>query len=680
MGLDASGQRTVPVPANGSDDWFDWVSPSQCSTWLSDSEEVPIGGAKQVHPRAPIVEWFKWIHRKRSMLTPASAAATSWVQKNQNVPHPQLDTNVHQRNLGVAFEDLVVQAIQATSLSTVTIATGLPGDGRNPNLVQNTVSAMESGVDVIVQGVLWEPTAKVYGICDLIVRSDKLVLLFDELQASLLAQDPALDAGDWDHEFSNTDEPAPNLDYNEGEGPYHYRAVDVKIATLSLKADGRTLGSKHKEHMGQLEIYTRCLENILGMAVIPEAYLLGKRSKWKTRGTTNVTRTCFSRLGIHRRSDDVWEQIRRLGAWRQRIRNEALVDDGTGRLEMAPGWNPLDRAVVVGELHGFAGITKAYDWEEANATWVRQTHDMSSLPGRDKLALRNSLWGIGRNQVDLRTLAIANLPSNTPPHVQNLVTLVQTPAAISIPPPSTTVVPPCTDLAAAWGPPSSNVVEFFVDFEFLSGAVDYDLQRFPEVDTMPDFIFMIGCTHRDPTTRMPTTVQFLTTTRTAAEETRIINEWNAHMQSVAAQQGASASRYFVWSNAEQTALNFAANRGAAQPTAPMVDLMCAVGNNLTFQGMKNRSLKTVTTVLCAIPGSGVQPYPSSAVQYGQAAMMVGFRAWKDGMNNGGTMANPTEPDPADPYLVQAFQDSLVYNERDCVVMMEILDYLRANHV
>ena len=306
MGLDASGQRTVPVPANGSDDWFDWVSPSQCSTWLSDSEEVPIGAVKQVRPRAPIVEWFKWIHRKRSMLTPASAVATSWVQKNQNVPHPQLDENLHRINLGVAFEDLVVQAIQATSLSNVTIATGLPDDGRNPALVQNTVSAMESGVDVIVQGVLWEPTAKVYGICDLIVRSDKLVLLFDELKADLLARDPAFDVGDWDYEFSNTDEPAPNLDYNEGEGPYHYRAVDIKIASLGLNADGRTLGSDHKHHVGQLEIYTRCLENILGMSVIPEAYLLGKRAKWKKQGTTNVTTTCFSRIGIHRRSDKVW--------------------------------------------------------------------------------------------------------------------------------------------------------------------------------------------------------------------------------------------------------------------------------------------------------------------------------------------------------------------------------------
>ena len=667
MGLDASGQRTVPVPPNGSDEWFDWVSPSNAGSWLKDSGDVPVGSGLERKAKAPILHWFEFIGQRRTSLSTLAASQTQWVVKNQNVPHPQLNDVIHLQEMGDRFEEHVINAVLATGLNCITIAQG-GASARDESLVHATVQAIHDGYDVIIQGVLWEPTHRTYGICDMIVRSDRLGTLFDALKSDIESGGEAIIDPFWKHDFDDVNLPSPVLEYPDDVAPYHYRVIDVKLATVSVKKNGE-LAAAHNHHAGQLEIYTRCLENILQMNNIPEAYLLGKKVKW----TGGQTATCFSRMGIHRKREALWLQILQLVDWRRNIRNAALTSSG----DLAQGWNPLDVSTVIPELHGFHGLDKANDWSEANKHWVMQTRDVSQLPDVD-LAERHRLWNLGRSEVNIDTLTPANLQQNVVQ--QNVVALAQN-GNFSIPSPGTAIVCSNTDTHNALQPAPATTVEFFVDFEFFTGDHDYDFNRFPHAaSSLTDFIFLIGCSHWDANGNVVYR-RFLTMDRTAAEEARILAEWARHMQTVQASLGASDSRCFVWhKSAENTALNFASSRGAAKIQPNLVDLKLAFGNSLTLRGMRGTGLKEITRILSQLPTSGVQSYVANSVQHGMAAMMVGFRAWKDGMSNGGTMANPTEPDPADPYLVQAFQDSLVYNERDCVVMMEILDYLRANHV
>lgn len=144
-----------------------------------------------------------------------------------------------------------------------------------PFEMKETLEAMARGVPIIAQGHIWEPEFRVHGHPDLLVRSDylnKLVecpVVSDRVEGCLFS---------------------PN---------WHYRTVDIKFATLRLKADLTTLLTQGsvKAFKAQVAIYNLCLQYMQKFAA-SRAYLLGRGWEGTKKGQTLYSEDPFSKLGV----------------------------------------------------------------------------------------------------------------------------------------------------------------------------------------------------------------------------------------------------------------------------------------------------------------------------------------------------------------------------------------------
>lgn len=144
---------------------------------------------------------------------------------------------------------------------------------RDRTKYEDTIKAMKEGVPIIYQGILHNEKNQTYGAPDLIVRTDYL------------------------HHFGTH-----YIDENKEKGKsiisYDYRIVDIKCSTLNLTADGYHLLNCNSAYAfkGQLYIYTKALENILGY--MPScAYILGRRWKYVSKGKKYMGYDWNKRLG-----------------------------------------------------------------------------------------------------------------------------------------------------------------------------------------------------------------------------------------------------------------------------------------------------------------------------------------------------------------------------------------------
>lgn len=124
-----------------------------------------------------------------------------------------------------------------------------------------TRDAILKGVPIICQGVLWNEELKVFGIADMIVRSDYISKLVTDFKHS--NNDEGLDVK------------APLLN-----GNYHYRVIDIKSKTIEILKDGFTMSNneKHRFYKAQLWCYNSEVSRIQGYDS-KTAYILGKRTE-----------------------------------------------------------------------------------------------------------------------------------------------------------------------------------------------------------------------------------------------------------------------------------------------------------------------------------------------------------------------------------------------------------------
>ena len=122
-------------------------------------------------------------------------------------------------------------------------------------------SLMQRGVPIIAQAPLINDNNQSYGVADILIRSDYLSTLFKTFvpDADIYFKAPFLDTGD---------------------NNYHYRVIDCKWATITLCVDGLTIRNDAyiPAYKGQLAVYTACLESLQGY-VPTKAYIMAKA--WK---------------------------------------------------------------------------------------------------------------------------------------------------------------------------------------------------------------------------------------------------------------------------------------------------------------------------------------------------------------------------------------------------------------
>ena len=236
------------------------------------------------HNKKPKIEWNKWVPASKVRNYLMKDPLLDWLN-HQNIKGNSIVSNnikydkftSYLMNKGNEFENAIISIIKR-KFSKNYIQISESYNARDIDKYYDTISAMKKGIPIIYQGVLHNDDNCTYGAPDLIVRSDYINKL---VKMDVISN-------------KEINIPAPNLNKN-----YHYRIIDIKCCSLNLTADGNHLlnSGSVNAYKGQLYIYNLALSKIMGYE--PDcSYILGKKWKYTNCGNKFSGINSFDRLGV----------------------------------------------------------------------------------------------------------------------------------------------------------------------------------------------------------------------------------------------------------------------------------------------------------------------------------------------------------------------------------------------
>jgi hypothetical protein len=212
----------------------------------------------------PLLDWLDMYYDKTTIGLP-------------NAPNKEIDEFLKFLFAsGLKFEKEIAEEIKKKvgAKNFVTIVT----DMKDKDKYDDTLAEMLKGTPVIYQGTVKDFDKYINGTADLIVRSDWVNKLVKKCVLSSKEEKIK----------------APKLN-----GNYHYVIIDIKWCTLDLCADGRHLLNSNRvpAYKGQVFIYSEALGYMQGY-VPRNAYLLGKRNKYTSKGYKYSSDSWDDRLGV----------------------------------------------------------------------------------------------------------------------------------------------------------------------------------------------------------------------------------------------------------------------------------------------------------------------------------------------------------------------------------------------
>ena len=527
---------------------------------------------------------------------------------------------------GRRFEQAVLVDLQQRW--PVTRIATRPDEARSLAAAEATWDAMKNGAPLIASGVLRDPERRTFGVADLLVRSDVLgelcpdAFIGDQLELPVAAM-------------------------RHGR---HYRIVDIKFSTLHLLKDGG-LGADSLGVMTQAWIYNEALGRIQGFTP-PAAYVAGRA--WR-QGASRGDR-CWEKLArvpreafVRSQDEDLGAVVGRAIAWVRRLRTEGAE------------WRVLPIPSVP-ELWPNMKASTDFPWHAAKTEIAATLGELTILP-RVNIELRAAAHAVGVTRWDdARTSAtVLGLDGQ---HGRTLD------AVIAVNRDAGGVLRP--DRVSAdeeqWRMPPP--AETFVDFEFVHD-MDDDFSTFPRKGGQA-LIFQIGSgTYRD---RRWSFSQFTVDDLGVDAEARMIDEWLAHLANVAREAGcASASdvRLVHWSLAEESNFERAYESARSRhpdrdwPGLAWYDLLSRVfrAQPIVVKGAFSFGLKSIARAMHA--HGLIETHWGEGLADGAGAMAGAWSAAADSRSRGRSLTESP-----------VMQEIARYNEVDCRVMAEILDYLR----
>jgi hypothetical protein len=216
-----------------------------------------------------------------------------------------------------------------------------------------------------------------------------------------------------------------------------------------------------------------------------------------------------------------------------------------------------------------------------------------------------------------------------------------------------------------------DALEFFVDFETVSDVDDY-FADLPRKGGQP-LIFMVGCAHLEAGALRFRC--FVADALTLEAEANVLDDWFAHMEDVRGRLGFPGTpKVFHWSPAEDVTFNsdYSSARqrhpDKAWPEPRWFDFLHAVVKKEPFvvRGAFGFGLKAIGRALQA--HGLIRTSWDDGPTDGLGAMVGAWRAAAEAKERGVSMRE-----------VALMQDIERYNEVDCRVMAEVIDYLRRCH-
>ena len=529
---------------------------------------------------------------------------------------------------GRAFEKAVLADL-ARRWQLVRI-THRPDEARILGAAIATQEAMQAGVQIIAGSVLRDPQLRMYGVVDLLVRSDVL----GQLCPAAFVGDPLELAA---------------IGLSHGR---HYRVVDVKFRTLDLlKTGGLSTSPSDLDTLAQAWVYNEALGRLQGYTP-PASYVAGRA--WKQGDERGDV--CWERIArvphdtvVRGRDMDLREAVQQAAAWIRRVRTEGAE------------WRVLPLPSVP-ELWPNMKAGQDGPWHDAKAKIAAALADLTMLPrvnvGHRARAHEAGITRWDDLRVSSQLLGVTNEKEAA---IVDAVLAVNRPGGDSVRPERMIMS------AQVWRQRAP--IEAFVDFEFLQDLND-DFAAFPRKGGQ-SLIFQIGSgTYRDGVWGFR---QFTVDDLSLDAEARMIDAWLANLRAVAAETGCDVgdARLVHWSPAETSNFERAYDNARVRhpdrdwPALVWFDLLHEVvqAEPLVVRGAFSFSLKPIARSLHAL--GHIQTHWGEGLADGAGAMVGAWNAAVEAKREGVTLG-----------ASEIMGEIAAYNEVDCRVMAEILDYLR----
>jgi len=586
--------------------------------------------------------WFSWVAATDTRNFCAHDTLLDWLdnygEKKGFIPdhkrpayEPRTDFLKFMFRKAREFETAVISGLER-SVSLIKIESGASRDLAATNA---TWEAMLNGADAIYHAVLRNPETRTFGTADLLLRSDVLAKLFP----SSLPKE-------------TISKPAPGLKGSK----WHYRVVEIKYTTLDILAGGQ-ISSSELPYIIQAWIYNEALGRL--QEYLPDtACLLGRSWKDKDgRGSSCMERLasvkCAGAIG---KKGDAAAIAQEACAWIRDMRTKGAA------------WEVLPTPSVPQLYPNMKNSDKDQPWHLAKKEIATQLNELTLLPqvnvtGRNT-ALRQGIKSWRDEKCTSSALSVTG-----PKMAPLLDRIIESNRAVK-----NTLFPDSVKVNEhLWRDPAP--LEFFVDFETVND-LDDDFSKFPFKGGL-NAIFMIGCGYLEKKNDQSSWrfKIFCTKTLNTSEEMRIIQEWVSFMEGVAKERGiplAGNSRLFHWTAAElsmlENAYNSAKSRhGKAWPDFSWVDLCSRVIKEepVTVSGAFGFGLKEIAKPMHK--HGFINTSWTDGPMDGLGATVGAWFCNAEASKNGTSMVD-----------IDLMHDITKYNEVDCKVMMEILEYLRRN--
>lgn len=616
-------------------DWEKWISATSTRNYL-------------LHD--PLIDWLSYHSQVLAFKRPKYTQKVSKAITGRS----QNNFNEFIMDQGKKFEAKFIEYLYSKHGKDIIIDIGGDDNSRSEEKVQQTLNAMNRGIPVIHSGVLHNTDNLTYGVPDLLIRSDWIREIIGTCPIERKAEKIS----------------ASGLRsvYNPEKRPkYHYRVIDIKFTTLYLRADGFHLlnAGSIPAWKGQLWIYNKALAKLQGYEP-PQAYILGRKWTFTTKGETFRGNSCVERLGVIDFMDvdkDTVTKTKDAIAWVKDMR------------ENGGSWDVLGTPLKRKELYPNMSNSHDYPW--------RAVKEMIA----DDIDEITNLWMCGvKNREKAHSAKIYRW---TDPGCTTDILGINGPKIKRV---LDVIISFNKDTSDAKMTPEyianndqnwhhRQLLEFYVDFEYMNDVMS-ESSNMPIVETS-SIIFMIGAGYFDPFTHAWIYKSFYVDKLALNEELRICTEFSEYVRRESEWWECPNPLLIHWSPAEKWQWAGASDRhdGIERVWIPSKDkcdedvdprwfdlLQVFKNEPIVIKGCLGFSLKEVAGAFAKL-GLIESKWDQDGCTSGTGAMLAAFKASRDATARGLRLRDMPQ-----------IQDIVKYNEIDCRVVGEIIKYLRENHV
>ena len=604
---------------------------------------------KKYKTNQPINIWDKFI-----TISPPKTYKKTYVSgtdvKNYLLNDPLLDwfdlyydktnLNLTKPNLlfdkGNEFESEIFEKLKKKFVNKTIMINTQGKSGYTQHNYKKTINHMKKGTPFIFQGVLINDSNSTIGMADIICRSDYVNLITK-------------------HETISPEQmyiPGPKL--AKISPKYHYVIIDIKWTTMSLCVGSSIIRNdgRFPAYKGQLAIYTCAIGAIQGY-IPTQAYILAK--SWICHKKDNITMgyDCFEKLGVidYANSDNKYiNQTVNAIKWVIKVRNEGLT------------WNIYKPHIK--EL--YPNCSNHYDapWTNIKQTIAKQIKDPTliwnvSYKNRNMLLDKNiKSWT--NIKCTAKNLSICG---DSTAHIIDSILNINRNKNKKI------LVQPKKIVNNLFNWKTKTKYDYYVDFETINKNISDTELSLENCRAISDMVFMIGVGYEIKTKWYFKT--FVTKDLSIQEETRIFNDFFNFILGLRKKSNMNdqtKSRLFHWTQAETNNFKHVNLRNNLiynkfTNVIEWVDMYkIFVKEPIVIKGCFNFKLKSI--------GKALFNHKLIKTNWDESGPEDGFDAMMGAIDYYTNINTNT----------QSMNTIIKYNEIDCKILWEIMDYIRTIHL